>query len=197
MHQDHGHRTQAMSIGLLQAGLDVGQFQGLEFAPGRIDAAGYLDHSCVESVGQPDIECEDIGAVLVADLQDVPKAAVGYQNGGFALALEQRVGADGRTHLDCRHPGRALRTAREDLGDPVKGRVRITLGILGQQLARLKHPVGPARHDVGERPAAVDPELPATLHGRHRGGRGRLITPRSFGKLTLKTGCVLIVFLRF
>ena len=45
--------------------------------------------------------------------------------------------------------------------DPVRGRIFIARRILGQQLVREQAAVGRARHDVGERAAAVDPELPA------------------------------------
>ena len=45
--------------------------------------------------------------------------------------------------------------------DAVHGGVAVALRILRQQLVRDERAVGPAGDDVGERAAAVDPELPA------------------------------------
>src|SRR5208283_3125000 len=49
----------------------------------------------------------------------------------------------------------------EQLADAVNRRVLIALRVVGQQLVSDQGTVGTPRNDVGEGPAAVDPELPA------------------------------------
>ena len=49
----------------------------------------------------------------------------------------------------------------EQVADAGDRRVAVVLRVLRQQLVRDERAVGPARDDVGERAAAVDPELPA------------------------------------
>ena len=132
----------------------------------RADALVDLDHPRVEQLGQHDVAVEHARPVLVGDAQRVAEAARDDQHRGLALALEQRVGGDGRAHLhridplarDRRAGGEAEQVA--DAGD--RG-VAVLLRVLRQQLVRDERAVGPARDDVGERAAAVDPELPAGL----------------------------------
>jgi hypothetical protein len=52
-----------------------------------------------------------------------------------------------------------------DAGD---GRIAILLGVLGQELVGDELAVRPARHDVRERAAPIDPELPALSVQFHR-----------------------------
>ena len=110
-------------------------------------------------------------AVLVGDAQRVAEAARDDEHRGLALALEQRVGGDRRAHLhrvDLLRPGSARPAPRPAARGCRRPRRRVAPGILGQQLVRDERAVGPARDDVGERAAAVDPELPARHHRRSR-----------------------------
>jgi hypothetical protein len=60
---------------------------------------------------------------------------------------------------------------RQKLANACNRGVAVTLGVLRQKLVRRKRAVRPARDDVGERAAAVDPELPACLREiSHREG---------------------------
>jgi len=54
-------------------------------------------------------------------------------------------------------------TTAEQIGNAGGRRVCIDLGILREELMREQSPVGPPRHDVGERAAAVDAELPGAV----------------------------------
>jgi hypothetical protein len=74
--------------------------------------------------------------------------------------------ATGRAHLDrvdlCARYALARRDA-EQVPDAGHRGIAIARGIFGQQLVRDERAVGLARDDIGERAAAVDPELPAGL----------------------------------
>ena len=63
------------------------------------DAAADLLDAFVEHRRQGDREVEQPRAGLVADAQRVGETAVDQQQGAVALALQQRVGGNGRAHL--------------------------------------------------------------------------------------------------
>ena len=63
----------------------------------------------------------------------------------------------------------------EQIPDALHGGIPIGVGIFRQQLVGEEAPVRPAADDVGEGPAAVDPEIPA----RRRRGHVRLV-PRPY-----------------
>lgn len=137
----------------------------------RADALVDLDDGLVQRIGQHDVEVEQARPVLVRDAQHVAKAARRRERGAFALAFEQRVGRDRRAHLhhvDALGRDRLAGREAEQVADAGHGRVAVLLRVLRQQLVRDERAVGPARDDVGERAAAVDPELPA----RGVGGNG-------------------------
>ena len=127
------------------------------------DALVDLEHALVEHLGQHDLAREDVGPVLVGDAQRVGEAARDHQQHAIALALEQRVGGDGGAHLDRLDDrrDRATRFDAQQLADAGDGGVAIALRVLGEQLVDDQRAVGPARDDVGEGAAAIDPELPA------------------------------------
>ena len=56
------------------------------------------------------------------------------------------------------------RATPEQIGDACGRRVGVSLGILGEKLVREEPPVRRPRHDVGERAAAVDAELPGAAY---------------------------------
>src|SRR6266851_3314738 len=118
----------------------------------------------IEHLRQHDVPVEEPRAVLVGDAQRIAEAARDEQDGALAFALEQRVGGDGGAHLYRVDPARRDRLTFiqvEDLADPGEGRIAVAPGIFGQQLVGGDRAVRPAGNDVGEGPAAVDPELPA------------------------------------
>ena len=126
-----------------------------------------LDDALVELLGQDDLLGEDIGPRLVGDAQRIAKSPGDQQQHAVALALEQRVGGDGRPHLDLadaagRH-GFASRDT-EQFADALDGGIAIGFGIFRKQFQRTQRAVGIAADDVGKGAAAVDPEIPSAGH---------------------------------
>jgi hypothetical protein len=68
-----------------------------------------------------------------------PKPFGDQQQRSVALALQQRVGGDGRAHLHCLDGARRDRCATlqaQQIADALHGRVAILLRVLRQQLVR-------------------------------------------------------------
>ncbi len=83
---------------------------------------------------------------------------------------------DRRAHLHALDVGRGNRRIPRDSkhrADTRERRVGVAPGVLGQQLVRGERAVGPARDDVGEGTATIDPEAPAGggSHGEIQGHR--------------------------
>ena len=86
-----------------------------------------------------------------------------HQDRRFALALEQGVGRDRRAHLDRSNAldrDRRGRVAAEQMPNAGNGSVAVQIGVVRQQLVRDERTIGTKGDDVGERAAAIDPELP-------------------------------------
>ncbi|MDR8763757.1 hypothetical protein FEP90_05478 [Burkholderia multivorans] len=173
--QHDRERAHAVVEHAAQRRLGAGEIERRHDLAVRADAFVDLDDGLVQRIGQHDVEIEQPRPVLVRDAQHVAKAARRRERRAFALALEQRVGRDGRAHLhhvDAFGRDRFAVGEAEQMADAGHGRVAILLGVLRQQLVRDERAVGPARDDVGERAAAVDPELPA----RGVGGNGESLS---------------------
>ena len=112
----------------------------LDRAVGAHALANLLD-ARVEQLRQHDLLGKDVGPRLVADAQRIAKAARDEERRPLALALEQRVGGDGRAHLHRADFLRRDRRARRDAEQPAdrldRG-VAIGLGILREQLRRMQ-----------------------------------------------------------
>src|SRR3546814_9902986 len=121
----------------------------------------------------------------------IAEALGGDEDRAVPLALQQGVGRHRGAHLDRLDSARRQRLALlqpEEAADALHGSILVLLGVLRQQLMADQRAVGLARHDVSERAAAADPELPAGLqlaavhdsvrHFRKRARfpRGRTIT---------------------
>ena len=123
-----------------------------------------LDHAGIELLGLDDILRENARARLVADLERIAKAARGHEQRALAAPLEQRVGGDGRSHLDgadCAGRNRLARSEREQPSDRLDRGVRIGRA-LRQKLRRMKTPARVAADHVGEGAAAINPEVPGS-----------------------------------
>ena len=121
-----------------------------------------LDDAGIELLGLYDVPREYARARLVADLERIAKAARGHEQRALAPPLEQRIGGDGRSHLDGANGAGRNRLARSEAQEPtdrLDRRVRISWA-LGQKLHRMQPPARIAADHVGERAAAIDPEVP-------------------------------------
>ena len=170
VHQHDRDRADSRLVRVAQRGLRRRDIERPHHLPARTDALVDLDHALVEKRRQIDPAHEQFRAILIADPQRIRKAARDDERGPLAFTLQQCVGGDCRAHFhgtDRAGRDRRARREPEQLANAVDGSVAIAFRVLGQQLARRKRPVGPARDDVGERAAAVDPEFPAA------GGGGR------------------------
>ena len=167
VHQHDRDGTDAGVERRLQVALGGGGVERTVHLAARADALVHLDHALVEEARQLDVAHEELRPVLVADAQRIAEAAGDRERRALALALEERVGGDGRAHLHgldrVGGNGRAGRET-EELADALHRGVPVTLRVLRQQLVRQQPAVRPARDDVGERAAAVDPELPPFGH---------------------------------
>ena len=119
-----------------------------------------------------DLQVVHVVAMLIADQQRVAEPLRGHQTGATRLALDQRVGHQGRGMHDRR---RDLRWAdlgvAEQLGDSLTHTIerlrRRRQHLLDDHRAR----AGIDQHDIGERPPDVDREAQIASHDRSaRGG---------------------------
>ncbi len=166
VHEDDGHRVDAAVAGAAQLGFESAEIERpLHRAVGAHALVG-LDDAAVQHLRLDDALGEYVGARLRADLQLVLEPAGDDQQRRIALALEQRVGGDGRSHL---HGADAVRWDRcpgghvEEQPDGLQRRVVVGAGVLRQKLAGEDAAVGCACNDVGEGAAAVDPEVPLVV----------------------------------
>ena len=125
-----------------------------------------LDDPGVEHLRHDNLAGEQIRAVLVGDAELVAQPAGDDQDGGVALALEERVGGHRGAHLDPVDPvggDRVGRTQPEEIADCLEGGVRVSLRVVGEQLGGGKPTVRAPRHHIGEGAAPVDPEIPCAV----------------------------------
>ena len=173
VHERHGHGADTVRVRGVEGAPDAGFVERHDHLPTRADALVHLDDALVEQVRQHDVTREQVGPVLIADAQRVAEAARGHEHGPVAGAFQQRVGGDRGAHLDARHrvgrQGR-VRGEAEQVADALYRGVPVAFRVGRQQLVGDEATVRPARHEVGEGAAAVDPDLPARGVRTH-GGR--------------------------
>jgi hypothetical protein len=168
VHQHDGHRPQAVVESVPEFSREARLVECLYHFAVRSDSLVCLDHPRVQQFGQHDATIEQPGPVLIGDAKCVAKAARDHQHRRFALALEQRIGGDGGSHLHGvdpvdRDPG--ARRDTQQMTNAGKRGIAILLRVLRQQLVSQQPTIRPACNDVGEGAAAVDPELPTTGNG--------------------------------
>ena len=166
----HQHDRDGADAGVersLQVALGGGGVERPVHLAARAYALVHLDHALVEEARQLDVAHEELRPVLVADAQRIAEAAGDRERGALALALEERVGGDGRAHLHgVDRVGGDRRAGREakEFADALHRGIPVTLRVLRQQLVRQQPAIRMARDDVGERATTVDPELPPFRH---------------------------------
>ncbi len=135
--------------------------RGLDRAVGA-HALVDLDDAGIKLLGLYDVAREYARARLVADLERIAKSARGHEQRALAAPLEQRVGGDRRSHLDGADRAdrnRLVRSEAQETADRLDRGVRISRA-LGQKLHRMQPSARVAADHVGERAAAIDPEVP-------------------------------------
>ena len=163
------HRPDTVIERRLQACAQRGLVQRREHRARGIQPLAHLFDAFVKQLGPPDFEREQIRARLVADAQQVAKAACDQQQHAFALAFEQRIGGHGGAHLhrpDRTRRDRLARRQPEAIADALHGGVAVAFGVFRKQLAGLEAAIRAARHHVGKSAAPVHPEFPRALHSR-------------------------------
>ena len=163
MHEHHGAGAESVSPGGPQLYFSISKVQWFNELTMRGDAFAYLDHIGVQNRGALDAQCKQLGAVLIADLDGVAKSCGGDQQRPFSLAFQQGIGCHRRAQfddLDLIYGDRLPGLQSQQIANSLDGRVRVPLGVLGQQLVREQLAVRAERYDVGERSAAINPELP-------------------------------------
>ena len=169
-----GHRATAVAVGLgLQQQLlqILSPLQRLKLEPLRIQPPLHLQHPHPQGAGPLNGQGKEVGAVQVADPEQIGKAAVDQQHHPGAALLEQGIGGHGGTepHLpyQSQRQGVAGRQAQHGPDRP-HGRVPRALRLHRQHLAHHQLAGGTAAHHVCEGATPINPEPPA------RGGTDRL-----------------------
>jgi|GEM_PF-5661295 len=161
--QDDRHRGDALAPKAPEIPLQPRFVEGLDDGAVGGDPLPRLDHAGIQHLRQDDAAGEDLGPVLIADLQRVAEALGDHQQGRLAAAFEQGVGGDGGAHP---HLGDALTgdggggIQPQQRPDAVDGGIRIPLRALGEEFAGGDRPVRAPGDDIGEGAAAIDPEPP-------------------------------------
>ena len=140
----------------------VVEVDGLDDLAVGAAASGDFEPPALKAGGARDLESEEVGAFLGADVEDAGESFVREERRRDAAAFEERVRRDGRAELDACTPGRVGARAGEG-DDPfhrLEGRA-----IRREHLRRMDGAVRGEAEAIGEGPAAVDPELPrASAH---------------------------------
>ncbi|KAF0114949.1 MAG: hypothetical protein FD149_1703 [Rhodospirillaceae bacterium] len=156
----------AFGMGTGQGGAHHGFLKGVKgFAAGG-KAFGHLHHLLIEHRRQNDSAGEQVGPLLGTDAQRIGKPLRDQQQRPLSFAFEERVGGNRCSHPHRFHHARGQRVPRRYAQNPAntgEGRVGIMGRIVQQQFGGVNPPVGGAGHHIGERSAAIDPEMPG--HG--------------------------------
>ena len=134
--------------------------------PLRRDPTGGLEDLRVKLPRQANIEIEEPRPCLRADPKQIREAAVHDQESPRPLALKKRVGRNRGAHFDdiddAARNSLVWRHTQSKFDSSERG-IAIARGILTQELVRRERAIGRDRHDIRERAAAVNPELPTHL----------------------------------
>ncbi len=126
-----------------------------------------VDDARIEHCGLDHVAGENVGARLGADFQLVGKALRDHQDRRIALAFQERVGCERRTHFDGQDALMGKRLPAWDLqcqANAFDCRIWI-IRVDRQNFAGVEGAIWGACNEIGKRPASVDPELPFALNG--------------------------------
>ena len=102
--------------------------------------------------------------MLVTDQQQISQAPIGHQQNRLTGALKQSIGGNGGAQpqfLDQSRLNRLVWSKTHQLAHGRHGRVPGHTRLLGKNLPHHQPTGGMTRHQIGERAATVNPELPA------------------------------------
>ena len=140
----------------------------------RAHAFVHFDNAFVDHFRLDDVTGKNLRPRLITDPKRVAETLADEQQCPLALALEQRIGCNGRAHLygrDCAASNRLTRFDTKQVANALHRRIAVGFGIVGEQLVRNERAVGAAPDHVGKRASPIDPKLPAAvpLHRRAPG----------------------------
>lgn len=165
MHQYDRDAVDAVRARLLQRGArGVFVERDQQLAVGT-DALGNFGNLGVRRRRAVEPAREQVGTILIADGQRIAEAARDREQGRRALAFEQRVGRNGRSHAHRERRQRACPGAGQ-VADRTHRRVAGTRRVFGKIFGSDDRPRRRARDDVGEGAAAIDPDMPARIRRR-------------------------------
>ena len=130
-----------------------------------------LDDAFEQHFRLDDLLGENIWARLIANFQCVPESLGSNEQRALALAFEQGVGRNRRSHLDRSDPALRDGFARlqsQQVPNALHRRVTVGAGIFREQLVCHQCPVRPPTDHVGEGAATIDPKIPRGRRGRCR-----------------------------
>ena len=186
VHQRDGDRAQArVARASRNPASAASRSSGRSTSPSAVTRSSISSTSRVSGAGLTIAQREDVGPFLRTDREQVGKPAGDRQQHRLALALEQRVGGDRGADADLgvrqrsrAHPGQP--SHRFDRG------VGVVRRVFRKQLGGVQRAARIARDDVGERPPAVDPELPAIRALRHAASLWRIARAATNAPLRLR-----------
>ena len=162
VHQDNGDGVDTARAGGGETCGGLCFVEGFDDLAVRAYALVHLQHFGIERRGFGDGAGEELRAGLIADGERIGETACDREQRRLALAFEERVGGDGGAHLHRRDA--CIGRMTEQAGDAFDRRVGVLLRVFGKQLGGFQSAFRRARDDIGERAAAIDPELPALRH---------------------------------
>ena len=174
--QDNRNTGEPVGAGLEQLGPQRRiQLKGLQLLTGGRQAPTHLNHQALQRLRPKDLQGEQVGAVLITDLEEIGEAAVHQQQGGRSLVLQKRIGGHRGAQAHLLHQGRRnrrmageiarQRQAQQAANGP-DGGIPDDIRLLRQHLLHQQLTAGAAGHHIGEGAAAIDPEPPAGGHQR-------------------------------
>ena len=165
VHQHDGNGPKALVPQRLQAICRIDFIQWNNNFAARANSFLYFHDICIKQFGKLDMPIKNARAILVTDAQLIAKAFRNEKCCRLALAFEQGVRRDSRSHLYgfylLDRDGRVFRQ-REEMTNPRDCCIPILLGVFREELVCQQCAIRLFGDDIGKRATAVDPELPAT-----------------------------------
>ena len=174
VHQRNGDSGYALGPRLGQRHLNGSFIQRANLASVGVKTARHFGHRLIQKIGAANIKVKKRGSRLRADPQKVGKTFGDQQQNPLTLAFKKGVRGDRGAHfhgVDGRIGQGIVRPKPKAIPDALHSGVRIAAGIFGQKLGGHQTTIRRTPDDIGERAAAVDPELPPHAASSSNGRR--------------------------